>query len=332
MTGWSFHPAFPTLLSAATRPELPITPSTTSDPALRDTAPKWSPAEPSRQPDECVSCGAAVFTPYCAVCGERRASDRRHSLLEFIREHVVEAVINVDGRVIRSLKALIIQPGKATVEFMRGARMPYLAPIQFFLIMNLGFFVWATAVGNRFFDTQLVVHVRGMPYSATALRMVRERIARDSEPEAAYARRFNTMGTAQAKSLVITMVPAFALLVGVVTFRRKNRAPIVQHLVFSLHTFCFLLFLIVVSSYVIDPPIAYVLDKVGWPKGLYDYDVEQSLVTLAIFGAYIALALRRAYSVGRVRSILGAVALGLGFFVILTLYRGLLFWVTFHSV
>src|SRR3954465_13478213 len=171
-------------------------------PSLRDTAPKFSlGTDAVRRPDDCVSCGTKVFTPYCPNCGERRASDRRHSLIEFFREHVVEAVINADGRIIRTLKLLLVKPGKATAEFMRGARMPYLAPIQCFLIMNLAFFVWATAVGDRFFDTQLSVHVRGTPYSQVARRMVLARLASDSEPEAAYARRFNTMGTAQAKSL-----------------------------------------------------------------------------------------------------------------------------------
>lgn len=266
------------------------------------------------------------------MCGERRASDRRHSLLEFFHEHVIEAVINVDGRVLRTLKALMVHPGKATAEFMRGARRLYLAPLQIFLVMNVAFFVWATAVGDRFFDTPLTVHVHGTPYSAIAMRMVRAKLATDSEPEAAYARRFNAMGTAQAKSLVITMVPAFALFIAVATFRRKGRAPVVQHLVFSLHTFCFLFALIVFESYLIDPPVAFVLRKVGWPEGMYGYDAEQSYVALTVFGVYVALALRRAYGLGRTRSIIGAGVAAVGLFAVLMAYRGLLFWVTYNSV
>jgi hypothetical protein len=38
---------------------------------------------------------------------------------------------------------------------MRGERLPYLAPLQCFLLFNLAYFAWATWAGNRMFDTPL---------------------------------------------------------------------------------------------------------------------------------------------------------------------------------
>src|SRR4051812_41881849 len=85
----------------------------------------------------CVTCEQPIDTPYCPHCGEKRASDRTYSMWEFIKDHVVEAVANFDGRVLRTLKTLITKPGKLTREFMRGVRLPYLQPLQCFLLFNL---------------------------------------------------------------------------------------------------------------------------------------------------------------------------------------------------
>jgi len=251
--------------------------------------------------------------------------------VEFVRELVIE-IVNVDGRPFNSLKALLTKPGKLTAEFMRGSRMPYLAPVQFFLIMNLAFFVWSAAAGSRFFDTPLKVQLNSEGYSDIARRMVRERLTRNPEDENAYARRFDTMGTAQARSLVGVMIPAFALVVGIVTFSLKKRTPVVKHLVFALHSYCFLFVLLCVSRYLIDLPVTFLLKQAGVPPGPLEYDMQRSLVSMSVFVIYLILSLRRAYDLTRLRSIAGAVILGAGFFTILTAYRGLLFWVTFHSV
>jgi hypothetical protein len=265
------------------------------------------------------------------MCGERRASERRYTLLAFIQELVIE-LANVDGRTLRTVKTLLTSPGKLTAEFMRGARIPYLAPVQFFLIMNLTFFVWAAAAGAHFFDTPLYLHLNAEQYSRAATRMVRERLTRDPEPEQAYRKRFDAVGTAQARSLVGAMIPAFALLVGIAAFRLKNRPPVVKHVVFALHSYCFLFVLICVSRYLIDVPVGFILHHAGVPPGELEYDAQKSIVALVVFMTYVGLSLRRAYDLSKRRAVAGGFFLGVGFFAILTAYRGLLFWVTFHSV
>src|SRR4051812_3529905 len=174
----------------------------------------FTPRSPERQGELCVTCGNEVTTPFCPHCGEKRASDRTYSLWEFIKDHVIESVMNFDGRVIRTAKLLVRKPGELTAVFMRGVRLPYLAPLQCFLLFNVAFFLWSSATNSRVLDTPLSVHVQGMSYSELAKRLVDERVAKSGESYKEFASRFDTISAAQARSLVLIMVPVFALVVG----------------------------------------------------------------------------------------------------------------------
>lgn len=297
----------------------------------RSTHHRYAPPAPPEL-ETCVTCGQEIDSPFCASCGERRASDRTYSVWEFIKDHVIESVANLDGRAIRTFKALAIKPGELTREFMRGSRLPYLAPLQLFLLCNLAFFVWAAWSQQRIFDTQLVVHTGGQPYSVVAKRLVAARLAATHEDSTVYMARFDAVGAAQARSLVIAMVPMFAVVIGIATLRlRRPQVPVVQHVVFVLHFFAFWFLSFIVAQYLINYPLNALLTALKVTPGEYGYDAEISLALLTIVCIYLGLAMRRAYGLGRVRAVLTAPVLGLALFAVLQTYRGLLFFVTFYS-
>lgn len=280
--------------------------------------------------ETCVTCGEPVSTPFCPSCGEKRASDRSYSLWEFIKDHVIESVMNFDGRVIRTMKVLVTKPGELTAAFMRGSRLPFLQPLQCFLLLNLAFFLWASAMHVRIFDTQLAVHLRGMPYTTKAKALVKGKLAETHEDIQVYAKRFDTVGTAQARSLVITMVPVFAAVIGVVTVGRKRR-PVVQHVVFALHFFAFFFILLIFAAYAIDLPLNFILRTMHYPEGVFGYDGPDSVAAGIVLAVYLGLALRTAYGLGRTRAMVTA-AVGVPLlWTIITYYRGLLFFITFYS-
>lgn len=291
----------------------------------------FTPPDPEARLERCVTCGEVIDSPFCGHCGEMRASDRSHSIWDFVKEHVVTAVGDFDGRVIRSFRALVIKPGELTFQFMRGSRLPYLAPLQLFLLCNLAFFLWSGATKTRILDTPLSVHVRGMVYSGTARAMVLDELRRTKEEEKVYSARFNTVGSTQAKSLVVVMVPAFALFVGLVTLGLRRRRPFVQHLVFSFHLYSWFLLFLIVSAYVLYVPVTFVLARLGVEAGVYGYDAEYSIALLAVFSIYTAAAYRRAYDLPRVLSGLAGVTSVLAAGIIVQAYRALLFFVTFYS-
>ncbi|MEO7181319.1 MAG: DUF3667 domain-containing protein [Gemmatimonadaceae bacterium] len=294
--------------------------------------PTFTPPVLTALQEQCVTCGNAVDTPFCAQCGEKRASDRTYSLWTFFKDHVVESVLSFDGRIIRTLTTLLRKPGELTREFMRGVRLPYLAPLQCFLLLNLGFFVWSSWAGMRIYDTPLWVHMNAQPYSRVATAMVRGYLGSHQIAEPVYHARFNAIGAAQARSLVLVMIPAFAAAAALIMLRRR-RAPLVQHLVFALHTYSFVFILMVAARYLIYYPLNVALDHFGVAgNGPLGHDTPDGIALLAVLTTYLALSLRRVYDIGWARAGSSGVALGMIFFIVLQLYRALLFFVTFYSM
>src|SRR5262250_3403229 len=73
----------------------------------------------------CLNCGASLAGEYCGACGQR-AVDLAESTWRTIREAFSDA-FDFDGRVLRTVRALKT-PGKLTLEFVHGRRMPYVGP------------------------------------------------------------------------------------------------------------------------------------------------------------------------------------------------------------
>ena len=292
----------------------------------REPAPA-APSEPSRQ--TCVSCGRPSTTPYCPHCGERRASDRKYTLPAFLGE-AFEALTNADSTITRTLRTLFSRPGELTAAYMQGVRVRYMKPLQLFFVLNVLYFLWASWIGGwRVFDTTLGNHVVHQWYGDIARDLVRGRLVDRDITFDAYAASFNGAATVQAKSLIVVMVPAFALLVGVLQVRRRR--PLVQHLVYALHTYCMLLVFLVAAYYLVAMPVTLYLLARELPQSAFNADAMLGMVQLAALVAYIAASLRGAYGERLVTAVPKAVILALGIAVILFLYRGLLFFTTFST-
>lgn len=93
------------------------------------------------QPGEvanCHNCGAAVSYHYCAVCGQET---KLHvpSAAEFIHEFVGH-YIALEGRLWRTLAALLFRPGFLTREYIEGRRVRYVEPLRVYLTFSILFF------------------------------------------------------------------------------------------------------------------------------------------------------------------------------------------------
>jgi hypothetical protein len=299
-------------------------------PSLVSAAPTTPDRLPSKPEEEaCVNCRMPLHGPYCTTCGERRASERDNSLRGFAGE-VFQTVTSADRSVLGTLKLLLAHPGELTREFMRGRRIGLMRPLQLFLLVNVAFFLWSTATHNRMFDTPLVTHMHYTWHKSLATRMVSARIAARQTTLAAYARIFNDAATVQAKSLIVTMVPAFAILVGLVHIRRRRFA--LEHLVFALHTYAAMLILVVVTAYALVMPML-VVGRLTHTTAMNNqlFDNLFGLTLGLILGWYLRRALIRVYDDGKVFATVAAVGLFIGVGFILFAYRTLLFLTTFWA-
>ena len=193
-----------------------------------------------------MTCGAPMAGRYCSGCGEQASHRHSYSIRHFAEE-AFENLLHLDGRVLRSLRALLLSPGLLAADFLRGRRKPYVGPLHLFLIANLIYFFLQPFSGFVPFTTTLTVQTTAFPWSGLARRMIASKVDSRSLDADAYRDDFDETAHLQGKSLVIIMVPLFALLVW--ALYRRARPFLLQHLVFSFYAFAFWLIWVGVSSF-----------------------------------------------------------------------------------
>lgn len=291
----------------------------------------------------CVSCGEPLVGEYCHHCGEKRTDERDLTLSAFLH-YALEAVTNADARLYRTLRALLGSPGLLTREFVAGRRRLYVAPLQLFLVMNVVFFVvLQVRAGTDAFTTDLLFHPGQPLYGPVAADLIGQRVGELPErPEGMtsqqwrvlwsveqqeFRQRFNEATPRYANSLVILMVPLFAL---AIRFLRR-RTLFVRELVFSAHFFAFvLLFLMAFPIMLI--PLGLLLTALQVPVGIDLLEFLFSLGLTATFATYLMLAFRTAHGDRWLPAVARAVTAVFLLFGVLTVYRAILFFVVYWAV
>jgi hypothetical protein len=88
-------------------------------------------------PPECPSCNAPRRGPYCAECGERFLQPHDLNLRHFLFHELPHDLWHVDGKLTRTLRALLVTPGLLPSEYLAGRRVGYLAPLRLYLAVFL---------------------------------------------------------------------------------------------------------------------------------------------------------------------------------------------------
>jgi hypothetical protein len=227
-----------------------------------------------------------------------------------------------------SLRALASPPGRLTADWARGRRVPYLPPLTLFLWTNVVFFAVQWASGLGVLSWPLRVHLRQDlfgPLSAHLLAIYRPEIG---NPESAYGQVFDALESVHAKSLVILMVPAFALALRVVSTDHKIRFS--ECMTFALHLYTFAL----IWLCALFPAAAIGVRLFVWAGGhitAKGFDEVVTLFEAGVIGWYVVVALATVWNLSRWRCLGSALLLITVMVLLLRPYHFVVFAVTLLS-
>ena len=272
----------------------------------------------------CPTCNEALVTRYCPACGEGAPRAQDLTLAGLARQ-LFQSVSSIDGRLLRTIRCLLRQPGALTVAYVGGQRKPWLGPFQLFFLANVLFFATQPLTNTSTFASTLDSHLHRQDWSPLAERLVADRLASQATSLELYAPAFDQAVIVNAKSLIILMTVPLALLLPVVFYR--NRQPFVAHAVFSLHFFTFLLLIFCAAS-----ALAALQVLLGGP-GLDSPRVDHTLAILvmAACGIFLYSAIRRVYGVSGLTRLLQMTVLTVAVAAIVLGYRFLIFLITLYS-
>lgn len=148
----------------------------------------------------CANCQQTVAADanYCSHCGQS-TKDLRQPLSQFMRESFHE-LLDIDGRLMLTLKTLLLKPGFASYEFSQGKRQKYTPSLRLYLVISLLFFLILASFQTLYVSDEV----------------------RTSSTTETYSR------------IMFVLFPVFAFYVG--AFFRKSF--FLANLVFSMHLHC----------------------------------------------------------------------------------------------
>lgn len=251
----------------------------------------------------CANCGAALSGPYCPQCGQR-ASHPDPTIREFLHE-TSEELFHWEGKIPRTAKALLFQPGRLTLDFLAGRRARWLPPLRVYLLCSLLFFLagpLSEALGHPSSMNFSLGGKDGKPVTLTdqdredirkalpARFLGADRLIRAAES----GKNFSTEIRASLPKAMFLLMPVFATLTWLLWHRRLRHY--LSHLYVSLHLHA-AWFLIVATVTLIAIPFP---DVVATVLGV--------IMSIYVVG-YTFVVLRRVFQQGWVWTIVKSVAL-----------------------
>ena len=86
----------------------------------------------------CRNCGAALLGAYCAECGQK--AEPPNPSFHHLWHDLSHELLHVDGKIVESVRLLLLKPGFLTREHSDGRRARYVTPLRLYLIFSVIYF------------------------------------------------------------------------------------------------------------------------------------------------------------------------------------------------
>ena len=77
---------------------------------------------------DCLNCGAALRSAFCAECGQRAVP--AHPTMSELAGDAFAELSGWDGKFISTFRTLLTKPGELTRQFVEGKRVRFIAPVS----------------------------------------------------------------------------------------------------------------------------------------------------------------------------------------------------------
>ena len=280
----------------------------------------------------CANCATPLQGPWCHQCGQL-GEDFHRSATKLVVE-AIEGLFHFDGRLWSTLPRLVRDPGGLTRDYLTGHRAPQIPPLRMFLVVLLVVFMVGslTPKHNHAVNFASVNSKDGSSKSLSELNpaerekikaataKVHLKLGSDKDDVAATnwlqnrlqrviddPERFYLVLETWGERFAFLMLPLSTLLMSIAFFWRRD-VYIFDHVIFSLHSLCFLGLLLSVSMVAPFDLGQYVL--LAAPVHLFLH--LRGVYRTSIFGTLARMAFLFVGSlIGVVLIILGLVAVGL---------------------
>jgi hypothetical protein len=316
------------------------------------------PGTPSNPPptvgSPCGNCGTPLLGAWCHACGQKRVGQAERRLPHLLGQFF-EALTDLDSRFWRTLRALMLQPGRLSRDYLDGRRARWMPPMTLFLLATVAYFLAPGLTDFQLpFSAQVdgpvllemieadgadldddrrrdIARHRGQLHSPWTARLVEERVAardaraRQRDPAGRYtvrdyARAYDAKVAEVSKLLVVIHLPMIAAALALLYWRR--RMLFAEHFVVATHVFAFLLLTIQLLM-----PVALIAVR---HFGVVEFPTPAKLVIGTLVLAHVGLGLHRVYAGRRWSALLvGALLLLLTGIGSLLVYRTLQFLLVF---
>ncbi|MFH2002835.1 MAG: DUF3667 domain-containing protein [Planctomycetota bacterium] len=166
------------------------------------------------------------------------------SLKSFFKNFASE-VFHIDGRIGMTLIALLAKPGYLTLAYFNSWEEKYVQPLKLYFVINFIFFLIVPILTTPQFQ---IFHFSLKSLTGSNQKyqsIIKEQIQASDVSKEIYEERFDSHLKYSQPAFVFITIPFFALLLGLLNIR--NRRFYLEHLLFSLHFFSYLLLSLLVT-------------------------------------------------------------------------------------
>jgi hypothetical protein len=267
----------------------------------------------------CLNCGHTFSGKFCNACGEKVYTEHDKSVFHLFEE-AFHFVTHFEGKFFNTLKAVLLKPGKLSVDYCNGIRKKYFKPISFFLMVVILYLLFPVFTG---LNMRLQFHLKHEMYGTYATEKIEQYREKNHLTEEEVAEAYNHKSEKTSKILLFLVLPCMALVSwGIGFWKRKYYF---DHFIFSIEAFSIL----ILCAFLLFPLLLRLLMLTG--LNLHVTDDFTGIVTTVIAAIYYAAMSRRFFHFKWWVNVIYVSLFIIGQVLIIQyIYRFLLFYVTYQ--